>query len=37
MIWGRNQYFKGTIIIKLKKKINFVPEEMEAFTYVGIG
>ena len=29
------QYFKGTIITK-SKIFNFGPEEMEAFTYIGI-
>ena len=37
MVWGGNQYFKGTIITKLKKIFNFGPEEMEAFRYIGIG
>ena len=34
MIWGGNQYFKGTIISKLKEIFNFGHEEMEAFTYI---
>ena len=37
MIWGGNQYFKGTIITKLKEIFNFGLEEKEAFTYTGIG
>ena len=37
MIWGGNQYFKEIIITKLKEILNFGPEEMEAFTYIGIG
>ena len=36
MIWGGNQYFKGSIITKLKDIFNFGPGEMEAFTYIGI-
>ena len=36
MIWGGNQYFKETIITKLKEIFNFGSEEMEAFTYIGI-
>ena len=35
MIWGSNQYLKGTI--KLKEIFNSGPEEMEPFTYTGIG
>ena len=37
MIWGDNQYFKISIITKLKDIFNFGPGEMEAFTYIGIG
>ena len=37
MIWGGNQYFKGTIITKLKEIFDFGPEEMEAFRHIGIG
>ena len=29
MIWGCNQYFKGTIIPKLKEIFNFGPEEIQ--------
>ena len=36
MIWGGNQYFKETIITKLKEIFNFGSEEMEEFTYIGI-
>ena len=36
IIWGGNQYFKETIITKLKEIFNFGSEEMEAFTYIGI-
>ena len=35
MIWGSNQYLKGTI--KLKEIFNSGPEEMEPFIYTGIG
>ena len=37
MIWGGNQYFKETIITKLKEIFNFGSEETEAFKYIGIG
>ena len=37
VIWGGNQYFKGTIITKLKEICNFGLEEMEALTCIGIG
>ena len=32
-----NQYFKETIITKLKEIFNFGSEETEAFKYIGIG
>ena len=37
MVWGGKQYFKATIIAKLKQIFHFGPEEMEVFTYIGIG
>ena len=35
IILGGNQYFKGTIITKLKEIFKFGPEVMEAFTDIG--
>ena len=37
MIWWGNQHFKETVITILKKVFCFSPEEIKAFTYIGIG
>ena len=36
MIWGGDQYFRDNLINILKKTFNFMPEEKESFTYIGI-
>ena len=37
MTWGGNQYFKETIITKLKEFFSFSPQEVEEFTCIGTG
>ena len=36
MIWGDDQYFRDNLINILRKTFNFMPEEIELFTYIGI-